>query len=157
MGRETRDYLRRPGLIAVDTNILVYAYRRDTPQHVAAAGAVAELAEGAEPWAIPWPCVHEFLAFATNQRLQSRPLPTDAALLQVEEWLRAPAIALLAEGPGYADELSALLRSSGATGGRVHDARIAALCLYHGVSELWTADRDFARFPSLRTRNPLLA
>ena len=38
----------------------------------------------------------------------------------------------------------------------VHDARIAALCLDHGVHEFWTADRDFARFPDLRVRNPLV-
>ena len=38
----------------------------------------------------------------------------------------------------------------------VHDARIAALCLSHGVRELWSADRDFSRFPALRTRNPLV-
>jgi predicted nucleic acid-binding protein len=41
-------------------------------------------------------------------------------------------------------------------GAQVHDARIAALCLHHGVTELWTADRDFGRFPELRTRNPLI-
>ena len=42
------------------------------------------------------------------------------------------------------------------SGPRIHDARIAALCLHHGVSELWTADRDFSLFPQLRTRNPLV-
>jgi uncharacterized protein len=41
-------------------------------------------------------------------------------------------------------------------GGQIHDARIAAICLQHGVSELWTADRDFSRFPQLKTRNPLV-
>jgi hypothetical protein len=38
----------------------------------------------------------------------------------------------------------------------VHDARIAALCLTHGVQALWTADRDLTRFPRLRTVNPLI-
>ena len=42
------------------------------------------------------------------------------------------------------------------TGGRIHDARIAAICLQHGVRELWSADRDFNRFPELRVVNPLL-
>jgi len=42
-------------------------------------------------------------------------------------------------------------------GGAIHDARIAALCLYHGVTELWSADRDFTRFPALAVRNPLVA
>lgn len=43
-----------------------------------------------------------------------------------------------------------------ATGAMVHDGRIAALCLHHGVSELWTADRDFSRFATLAVRNPLV-
>jgi predicted nucleic acid-binding protein len=42
------------------------------------------------------------------------------------------------------------------TGPLVQDARIAALCLQHGVRELWTADRDFSRFPALGVRNPLV-
>ncbi|MEK6245650.1 MAG: hypothetical protein AABM33_14270 [Pseudomonadota bacterium] len=42
-------------------------------------------------------------------------------------------------------------------GGAIHDARIAALCLHHGVKELWTVDRDFSRFPALRVRNPLVS
>jgi len=41
------------------------------------------------------------------------------------------------------------------TGNLVHDAHIAALALEHGAREIWTLDRDFARFPGLRTRNPL--
>jgi hypothetical protein len=54
------------------------------------------------------------------------------------------------------DVLAGLLETSGVAGAKVHDARIAALCLSHGVAELWTADRDFSRFPSLTTRNPLI-
>lgn len=42
-------------------------------------------------------------------------------------------------------------------GPQVHDARIAALCLQHGVRELWAANRDFGRFPRLKTTNPLVA
>ena len=42
------------------------------------------------------------------------------------------------------------------SGAAIHDARIAAICLDHGVDELWTCDRDFSRFPDLRTRNPLI-
>jgi len=42
------------------------------------------------------------------------------------------------------------------TGGRIRDARIAAICLRHGAREFWSADRDFNRFPKLRVVNPLL-
>jgi uncharacterized protein len=41
-------------------------------------------------------------------------------------------------------------------GPQVHDARLGALCRLHGVRKLWTADRDFGRFPGLTIRNPLV-
>lgn len=44
-----------------------------------------------------------------------------------------------------------------AIGNLIHDAHIAALCIEHGVSELLTADPDFARFPGLALRNPFTA
>jgi hypothetical protein len=50
-----------------------------------------------------------------------------------------------------------LITDANIAGPRVHDARIAALCMYHRVAELWTAGRDFSRFPAVSTRNPLIA
>jgi uncharacterized protein len=125
-------------MIAVDTNILVYAHREDSEWHGAANARVVELAEGRLPWAIPWPCIHEFLAIVTHPKVFAPPSPMKSALDQVEAWLQSPGLVLLAES----DE--------------VHDARVAALCLRHGVRELWSADRDFGRFPSLTTTNPLV-
>lgn len=142
-------------MIAVDTNILVHAYRRESPWHERAAGCVRELAEGRAPWAIPWPCVHEFLAVATHPRIWRPPSPLEDALGQVEAWLEAPTLTLLAEGVPHWEVLGELLRAGRIVGPQVHDARVAALCVAHGVRELWTADRDFGRFPTLRTINPL--
>ena len=56
-------------MIAVDTNLLVYAHREDSPWHDAAYARIAELAESRAPWAIPWPCLHEFLAIVTHPRI----------------------------------------------------------------------------------------
>jgi predicted nucleic acid-binding protein len=78
-------------VIAVDTNILVYAHRNDSPFHERARSALESLANGTREWAVPWP-----------------------------------------------------------------SSRIAAICLAHGVAELWSADRDFARFPALRVHNPVV-
>lgn len=143
-------------MIAVDTNVLVYAHRKDSQWHVAAASAVRSLAEGAAPWGIAWPCLHEFLAIVTHPRIYAPPTPPAAATAQVEAWLASPTHVLLSEGPGYWEVLAALLKASKVSGGQVHDARIAALCLHNRVSELWTADRDFSRFSALTTRNPLV-
>lgn len=143
-------------MIAVDTNLMVWAHRRDSPWHEGAREAIRELAEGIDPWAIPWPCIHEFLAITTHPRIYDPPSSVAAALDQIEAWSEAPGLALLAESRGYREHLGRLVRSGEAVGGRVHDARIAALCLHHGVSELWSADRDFGRFPQLKVRNPLV-
>ena len=144
-------------MIAVDTNLLVYAHRRDHPFHSRAAEVVRSAADGPETWSIPWPCVHEFLAIVTHPRIFDPPSPLDAALDQVEAWLETVTLVLLAETPEHWRHLRLLVTSGQVTGARVHDARIAALCLAHGVTELLSADRDFGRFPELRTRNPLVS
>lgn len=142
-------------MIAVDTNLLVYAHRADAAWHEAAAARLRQLAEARAPWAIPWPCLHEFLAIATHPRIYDPPTPLEAALDQVEAWLESPSLVLLSESAEHWESLRSLLAAGRITGPQVHDARIAALCLAHGVRELWTADRDFGRFPNLVTVNPL--
>ena len=144
-------------MIAIDTNILVYAHREDSPWHDAAAAKLAELAESRSAWAIPWPCIHEFLAIVTHPRIYSPPSPLPTAIGQVEAWLESPSLVVIAETVGYWAELRSALENGRIAGGQVHDARIAAICLDHGVRELWTSDRDFGRFPSLSVRNPLIS
>jgi toxin-antitoxin system PIN domain toxin len=143
-------------VIALDTNMLVYAHREDSPWHDAAYARLAELAESRAPWALPWPCLHEFLAIVTHPRIYSPPTPLPTALDQVEAWLEAPGVVLLAESEGYWPELRRALEVGRLVGPQVHDARVGALCRLHGVRELWTADRDFGRFPGLTVRNPLV-
>jgi toxin-antitoxin system PIN domain toxin len=143
-------------MIAVDTNLLVYAHREDSPWHDAAYASIAELAEGRGSWAIPWPCLHEFLAIVTHPKIYAPPTPLAAALEQAEAWLESPSLVLLSESEGYWPELRLTLQVGRVAGPQVHDARIAALCQSHGVREFWSADRDFGRFPALQVKNPLV-
>lgn len=83
-------------------------------------------------------------------------MPTAKALDQIEAWLESPALVLLGETEPYWPQLKALLVKGRVSGPLVHDARVAALCLQHGVKELWTADRDFGRFAPLKIVNPLV-
>jgi uncharacterized protein len=143
-------------MIAVDTNLLVYAHREDSPFHASAYGCVLELAEGQAPWAIPWPCVHEFLAIVTHPRIYAPPTPLKKAIDQVDAWMESPSLVLLSEAGNYWLQVRSLLQKGLISGPHVHDARIAALCQANGVRELWTADRDFSRFPNTPVRNPLV-
>lgn len=143
-------------MIAVDSNLLVYAHREDSSWHDIAYARIAELAEGRAPWAIPWPCIHEFLAIVTHPRIYNPPTPLENAIDQVEAWLESPTLVVLSESEDYWLLLRATLLSGRVSGPQVHDARVVTICQQHGVSELWSADRDFGRFPGLTVRNPLV-
>ncbi len=144
-------------MIAVDTNILVHAHRDDATFHDAARRCVAHLAEGRAAWAIPWPCLHEFVSVVTHPRVFSPPTSLPGALDQVASWLESSSLVLLGPGDRHWDALRSVALAARASGPLIHDAHIAALCRTHGVRELWTADRDFTRFPELIVFNPLIA
>lgn len=143
-------------MIAVDTNLLVYSHRQDSSWHETAARVVRDLAESRTSWAIPWPCLHEFLAIVTHPHIYDPSTPVTRALDQVAAWLESPSLVPLAESGGYWEVLAELIERTRVSGAAVHDARIAALCSFHGIDELWSADRDFSRFPDLSSRNPLV-
>ena len=144
-------------MIAVDTNILVYAHREDSEWHQTARQQLAELAESPSAWAIPWPCIHEFLAIVTHPKIFAPPTPLAKALDQVDAWIESPSLLLLTESEVHWERIRSLLAAGKVAGPRVHDARIAALCVQHGVRQLWSADRDFGRFRELAVVNPLVA
>lgn len=142
-------------MIAVDTNVLVYAHRRESELHEAAQEIMGGLAEGVEAWAIPWPCCFEFLSVVTNRRIwkETATSPVDA-WQQLEAWTASPANRLIGETDDFFEIMGGLVKRPGVRGGIVHDARVAAICLAHGTQVLLTRDRDFALFPELNTRNP---
>ena len=143
-------------MIAVDTNVLVYAHRADSPFHDQARAALQRLTAAGRTWAIPWPCVHEFLAVVTHPRVYVPPTRPDLASRAVNDLIAMPGLLLLGEAADHGARLRPLLEGPWVVGPKVHDARVAAVCLGHGVEELWTADRNFSWFPELRTRNPLV-
>jgi uncharacterized protein len=143
-------------VIAVDTNMLVYAHRTDSPFHRRAAQCIGALAEGRNAWAIPWACLHEFFATATHSRIYNPPTKPAVAVAAISAWLESPSLHLLHEAPDHWNILRTLIETGQILGPRVHDARIAAICLGNGARELLSADRDFSRFPHLTVRNPLV-
>ncbi|MCZ6617826.1 MAG: PIN domain-containing protein [Gammaproteobacteria bacterium] len=143
-------------MIALDTNLLVYAHRRESSYHGRANDLVRGLAQGKARWAIPWPCIYEFFSVVTNPRIWKETASTPIqASNQIEAWCNSPNLSLLGETQDFLTVLIRLMRQPRVRGPIVHDARIAALCMVHGVEELLTIDRDFQLFDQLRIRNPL--
>ncbi len=106
-------------------------------------------------WGLPWIVAGEFYAVLTNARLWRVP-QVDGAIAALSAWIATPGAQLLSEPPGHWQQLRQLLARAQPKGSMVHDARIAAVCLAAGVSELWSVDRDFSWYPQLRVRNPLI-
>lgn len=143
-------------MIALDTNLLVYAHREDSPFHEPALAVLQDLIGTGQRFAVPWPCAHEFVSIVTHARIYKNPTPLATALDFVQVLQELEHCSFLAEGDGHWPVLRALAEPARVQGGAIHDARIAALCLQHGVRELWSADRDFTRYPRLKLRNPLV-
>lgn len=143
-------------MIAVDTQILVYAHREDSPWHDRALERVVTLANSGNPWGIAWSSLHEFLAIVTHPKIYDPPTPLATALAALRAWQTSPGLRLLGEGPGYFETLARQATAGKIKGPKIHDARIASICLHHGVKKLWSADRDFSAFPELVCENPLI-
>lgn len=137
-------------MIAVDTNILLYADREETPQHRAALRAIRRLAEGHEAWAIPIQCVGEFLRVVSHDRVFQPPTPVEEALASIESLLASPSARVLVPGGRYLRILREVIERADVRGNLVFDAQIAAVCLEHGATTLLTEDRDFTRFQGLK-------
>jgi toxin-antitoxin system PIN domain toxin len=142
-------------VILVDANVLVYAVDQDSPQHPLARPWVEGAFSGPEPIGLPWMVLLAFLRLVTRAAVVRRPLPVDAALAYVDEWLALPAVQAVAPGPGHWAVLRTLLAASGLAGNLTTDAHIAALAL-ELRAPLCTADRDFLRFPGVRVVGPFV-
>jgi uncharacterized protein len=141
-------------VVAVDTNVLVYAEITTSRRHLAARECLRTLAEGPAPWAIAWPCVYEFLRVVTHPRVYHPPVPIETARADLASILASPSLVLLAETARHAEVLDEVLAESRVTGNLVHDAHIVALCREHGVREIVTGDADFRRFPRMTVTDP---
>ena len=140
-------------LIAVDTNLLVYAFDADTVRHDAGVDVLRRLAEGQGPWALPWPCVTEFVSTVTAPDYP-RPQAATTVLPFLALVLASPSLRRLLPTEDTMRVWREVIMESGVRGRRIHDAHIFALCLEHGVRELYTADKGFRRFRGLKVTDP---
>lgn len=138
-------------MIAIDTNVLVYAHREELPQHEVALAALTAVVTGPAPYGVPWPCAVEFIRVVTHARLFRPASTVEQALAALRSVIAPDRGRLLLPVAGSLDGLEEVLLAARATGNLVFHAQIATICAACGA-ELLTADRDFVRFPGLRVR-----
>ena len=141
-------------MIAVDTNILVHAHRRQLPQHQHALEWLRHLAEGKVPWAIPVFCMGEFIRMVTHPRVFDPPSKLEEAFEAIESLMESPTLRLLMPGIRFPALFREAAQEADARGNLAFDAQIVAVCREQGASKLLTYDRDFTRFPSIQIITP---
>ena len=139
-------------MIAVDTNVLVYAHRTETELHHAAAATLADLAAGAAPWALPIFCITEFLRVVTHRRVLNPPSTISQAVAFIEALVASPVCGVVRPGPEFLPLLAESAQRADARGNLMFDAQIVALCRENGIDTILTNDRDFERFEALQVR-----
>jgi uncharacterized protein len=141
-------------VIVFDANLLIYAYDAGSAYHARSRTWVEGRLSGTEAIGLPWHAITAFLRVMTNKRLPGNRLSMDEATQIVSRWLNQPLVRTLVPGDQHWALLRRLLIEGQASGALANDAQIAALTIEYG-GVLYTADRDFVRFPGLRWVNPL--
>jgi hypothetical protein len=138
----------------IDANLLIYAYARSLPQHSQSKEWLDSILNGVPRVGISWESALAFVRIVTNPRVFERPAAIGEAWEQVKRWLGAPVVWIPAPTEKHAEVLDQLLTQSGLGPNHVPDAHLAAIAIEHGLI-VCTSDRDFDRFPGVKTENPL--
>jgi toxin-antitoxin system PIN domain toxin len=141
-------------VIVLDANLLIYSYNTGSSHHAGARAWLENTLSSIEVVGLPWQAVSAFLRVMTNPKLPAERFDLEQAARIVDLWLAHPNVQVLTPGVGYWPLFRRMVIEGRAAGPRVSDAEIAALTMEYG-GVLHTADRDFARFPGLRWKNPL--
>jgi toxin-antitoxin system PIN domain toxin len=137
----------------IDANLPLWAHHAGFPQHAAARRWWEQQLSDCPLVGIPWPTIVTFVRLSTHPRALERPLAPPDALAVVREWLARPNVFTPVPTDRHASLFAELVAAGKASGNHVPDAHLAALAIEWGL-ELQSADRDFARYPGLRWRDP---
>ncbi len=140
---------------SVDANILVHASNERSPHQAAAAEFISARAADRDLFCLSWATVHAYLRICTHPGIFERPLAPSKAAANIEQLLELPRVRLIAEGDDHWRALREASEGLQLKGNLVPDAALAAVLMQHGVTTLYTADRDFRRFGFLKVVNPL--
>ena len=141
-------------MILVDANLLIYAYDAHSKHHEGSRIWLENALSSSELVRFAWVTLWAFLRISTDPRLFERPLSRAEAMTHVSSWLARPSAGILEPGERHLEILARVTQVGQATGALVMDAALAAIAIEHGAT-LCTTDRDFARFPGLKSLNPL--
>ena len=143
-------------MLAVDTNVLVYAADIDSPFHAPCRQWIEIQRRRPDAWYTTWGILYEFLRVITHPRVLRRPWSAAAAWDFVTALLASPALGILVATPRHADVANEVIRElPHLAGNLMHDAHTAILMREHGIHRICTRDTDFSQFPFLEVIDPI--
>lgn len=139
---------------ATDANILIYAVHRESEYHVKAKSFIEARMAGPELWVIPWTVIHAFMRIATHTGVFPNPLSPAQATSVIDSLAALPHVQFIGEGPNFWNDYKAGILRHQSRGNAIPDTLIALTLLAHGVTTLYTKDRDFRRYEGLNVIDP---
>ena len=143
-------------MIALDTNLLIYAHRAATAEHRAARKAIEAALNTPGGCGIALPSVAEFFSIVTHPTASGGPSSPKAAADFLAS-LRESGVEDLRPGAAFVARLVHMAADLGVKGARIFDVQIGLCALDGGATELWTHDSGFVKIPGLLIRDPLKA
>jgi toxin-antitoxin system PIN domain toxin len=142
-------------VIAVDTNLLVYAHRRAVPEHSRASAALERAANDRAGWGISLPVLGEFWSIVTHPGAVGGPSTATQAASFIRVLVTEGEMKVWTAGAGFADYLLQRAVQMSVSGARIFDLQIALIAADNGAREIWTHDLNFVRLPGIRIHDPL--
>jgi predicted nucleic acid-binding protein len=142
-------------MIALDTNLLVYAHREGAPEHQAARAAIFEALNDSRGWGICLPSIAEFWSIVTHPRIPGGPSSSRVVTHFFHSLITQGRGHIWTPGPGFGQRLLRWAASLKIQGKRIFDLQIALIALEHGAQEIWTHDSHFVSVPTVKVHDPL--
>jgi uncharacterized protein len=139
--------------VTVDANVLVFASNEADPAHAPARALVERLAAGPDLVHLFWPALMGYLRIVTHPAILPRPLAPRDAIGNVTALLALAHVRATGEAEGFWEGYR-LAAGEHTRGNAVPDAHLAALMRQHGVTTIYTRDRDYRRFEGIQVRDP---
>jgi uncharacterized protein len=136
-----------------DVNVLIYAFRTDSPYHQRCKAWLDEVVAQEARYAVSTLSLSAVVRVTTDHRVYAQPSSLDEAFRFCDNLLQQPHCQIVEPGPRHWSIFRRLCLDTGTRGRRVTDAWFAALAIEWDC-EWVTMDRDFARFPNLRWSAP---
>ncbi len=108
-------------MIAVDTNLLVYAHRAAVPEHKSAQGALEQASRHDRGWGVAVSCLAEFWGLVTHAKAAGRPSTPAEAKDFVRVLVNDGGLQLWSPGPGFGPRLLQMATELSISGRRIFD------------------------------------